>query len=92
MGVRIIRWWSQLGIAIRLLDTSRWKTLQWRGGEVAHAQAFVRVIISRGAARLTISAYGQDFQKGIDAYNSGNFATAVREWRPPAEQDKAMMP
>jgi hypothetical protein len=31
-------------------------------------------------------AYGQDFQKGLDAYNNGDYATALREWRPLAEQ------
>ena len=27
-----------------------------------------------------------DYQAGMDAYNSGNYATALREWRPLAEQ------
>ena len=27
-----------------------------------------------------------DYQAGVDAYNSGNYATALREWRPLAEQ------
>ncbi|MEH6478397.1 MAG: tetratricopeptide repeat protein, partial [Sneathiella sp.] len=31
----------------------------------------------------------QDFQKGIDAYNSGDFETALQEWRPLAEQGYA---
>jgi len=27
-----------------------------------------------------------DFQKGLDAYESGDFATALREWKPFSEQ------
>ena len=27
-----------------------------------------------------------NYQKGLDAYDNGNFATALREWRPLAEQ------
>ena len=30
-----------------------------------------------------------DFQKGLNAYNSGKYATAMREWRPLAEQGEA---
>ena len=29
---------------------------------------------------------GNDFEKGLAAYKSGDFATALREWRPLAEQ------
>jgi hypothetical protein len=36
-----------------------------------------------------VPAYGQDFQKGRDAYDSGDYATALREWRPLAEQGYA---
>jgi hypothetical protein len=31
-------------------------------------------------------AFSADFQKGLTAYNSGDFATALREWEPLAEQ------
>ena len=31
-------------------------------------------------------AYSADFQKGVDAYNSGDYATALREFKPLAEQ------
>ncbi len=34
-------------------------------------------------------AYSADFQKGVDAYNSGDYATALREWKPLAEQGNA---
>ena len=32
---------------------------------------------------------GPDFNKGVAAYESGDFATALREWRPLAEQGVA---
>ncbi len=38
---------------------------------------------------LALPAYGQDWQKGLDAYNSGDYATALRGWRPLAEQGNA---
>ena len=30
-----------------------------------------------------------DFQAGVDAYNRGDYASAMREWRPLAEQGNA---
>ena len=33
--------------------------------------------------------YAQDFQKGVKAYDKGDIATALREWRPLAEQGDA---
>ncbi|MDC0081586.1 hypothetical protein OAI34_04220 [Emcibacteraceae bacterium] len=30
-----------------------------------------------------------DYQKGLDAYNAGDYATAMKEWRPLAEQGVA---
>ena len=38
---------------------------------------------------LATSAFAQDFQKGLDAANSGDYATALQEWRPLAEQGDA---
>ena len=32
---------------------------------------------------------GQDFQKGASAFERGDYATALREWRPLAEQGNA---
>ena len=32
---------------------------------------------------------GADYQKGLDAANSGDFATALSEWKPLAEQENA---
>ena len=34
-------------------------------------------------------AFSADFQKGVDAYESGDYATALREWTPLAEQGNA---
>jgi len=36
-----------------------------------------------------VSASGQDFDKGAAAYSSGDYATALREWVPLAEQGNA---
>lgn len=36
-----------------------------------------------------VSASGQDFDKGLAAAKSGDFATALREWTPLAEQGDA---
>ena len=35
------------------------------------------------------TSWGADFYKGVDAYKSGDFATALREFRPLAEQGDA---
>ena len=35
------------------------------------------------------AAWGADYQKGLTAYQSGDFATALREWTPLAEQGSA---
>ena len=35
------------------------------------------------------SILAQDFQKGYAAYQSGDFVTALKEWRPLAEQGNA---
>ena len=37
-----------------------------------------------------VPAYGQDFQKGLDAARNGDYATALRELRPLAEQGHAI--
>ena len=38
------------------------------------------------AVALTVPAVAQDFDKGLDAYKRGDYATAMQEWRPLAEQ------
>jgi len=40
-----------------------------------------------GSAGVSVS---QDFQKGFDAWDRGDFATALREWTPLAEQGHAL--
>ena len=35
------------------------------------------------------AVWAQDFDKGLEAYNSGDYATAIRELKPLAEQGKA---
>ena len=35
------------------------------------------------------TAFSADFQKGLTAYNSGDYATALREWTPLANQGNA---
>tara|TARA_B100000686_G_C16616021_1_gene876506 strand:- start:307 stop:900 length:594 start_codon:yes stop_codon:yes gene_type:complete len=39
---------------------------------------------------ISFSSWGADFQKGLDAYGSGDYATALREWRLLAEQGHAI--
>jgi hypothetical protein len=34
---------------------------------------------------LALPAYGQNFQKGLDAADNGDYATVLKAWRPPAE-------
>ena len=36
-----------------------------------------------------VSAQAQDYAKGLAAYQTGDFATALKEWRPLAEQGVA---
>ena len=35
---------------------------------------------------LNISSYSADFNKGLTATNNGDFATALKDWKPLAEQ------
>lgn len=37
----------------------------------------------------SVSAQAQDFAKGVAAYETGDFATALKEWKPLAEQGDA---
>ncbi len=38
---------------------------------------------------LLTAAFAADFQTGLDAYNRGDFAAALKEWQPLAEQGEA---
>ena len=42
-----------------------------------------------GLSLISSSSWSADFGKGYTAYNSGDFATALREWTPLAEQGNA---
>lgn len=44
------------------------------------------IAVLLGSAGLS---WGADFQKGMDAYRSGDFAAALREWKPLAEAGDA---
>jgi len=52
---------------------------------------FIRSIFLAIALSLTAAApaSGQNFQKGMTAYKSGDYETALREWTPLAEQGDA---
>ena len=47
------------------------------------------LVVAALAVGLAMPAWGQDFQKGLDAYNGGDFLSALQEWRPLAEQGDA---
>jgi TPR repeat protein len=38
---------------------------------------------------LSLPVSAQDFQKGYAAYNAGDYATALKEWKPLAEAGDA---
>ena len=44
------------------------------------------IAVLLGSVRVSASA---DFQKGLDASERGDYATALREWKPLAEQGDA---
>ena len=50
-----------------------------------------RLIRSAAFALMLMPAMGsaQDFDAGLEAYDAGDFATALREWTPLAEQGDA---
>jgi uncharacterized protein len=50
--------------------------------------AIICLTLSILFGRVGMSA-GADLQKGWTAYQSGNFATALREWKPLAEKGNA---
>ena len=41
------------------------------------------------ASPVLADSVGEQFKRGNDAYNKGNYATALKEWRPLAEQGDA---
>ena len=68
------------GIEIRGLRMMKHKTTAIVVG------LFLSIFLSIGAMG---SAWAQDFQKGVEAAQEGDFATALGEWRPLAEQGDA---
>ena len=46
-------------------------------------------IVSVLAVTLALPVVAQDFDKGLAAYMRGDYATALQEWRPLAEQGSA---
>ena len=53
-------------------------------------RAFLRAGLVGLALLLAAPAAGQDFSKGLETYDRGVYATALREWRPLAEQGDAV--
>ena len=55
----------------------------------AYAQDFDPYAQDVDPSAQDVDPYAQDFDKGVDAFKRGDFATAMREWLPLAEQDVA---
>ena len=49
-----------------------------------------RILAALLLLTLAAPAWGQDFQKGLEAYEQRDYATALRELRPLAEQSHAI--
>jgi uncharacterized protein len=55
-------------------------------------QIFKTISLVLAVALTSMSGHGslaQDFDNGVKAYKNGDFATALKEWRPLAEQGNA---
>ena len=48
-----------------------------------------RTALALALALMPMNAFGQDFDAGLAAANAGDYAAALREWRPLAEQGDA---
>jgi TPR repeat protein len=54
-------------------------------------EKIMRIILATIAfVLLATPSWGEDFDKGFDAYNNGDYATALEEWLPLAEQGDAV--
>ncbi len=51
-----------------------------------------RILVAILLLMLATPAWGQDFEKGVQAYERGDYATAYREWKPIAEQGDSQIP
>ena len=47
------------------------------------------LLVAALAVILALPVAAQDFQKGFEAYQRGDYATALEEWRPLADQGDA---
>ncbi len=47
------------------------------------------VMLAVGVVLLAAPAWAGDLQAGVEAYNRGDYATALKEWRPLAAQGDA---
>ena len=47
------------------------------------------LVLAVGILLITSLPVEADYQAGLDAYDRGDYATALREWRPLAEQGNA---
>lgn len=52
-------------------------------------RTLVIIIVLLFSFLLGVSSYSEDFNKGLDAYNKGDFVTAFNEWKPLAEDGDA---
>ena len=50
---------------------------------------FALILTTLLSLLIPVQSWGGDFQKGLDAYSSGDYATALKEWTPLAEQGDA---
>ncbi len=48
------------------------------------------VVVALAIALMPVSAQAQDFDAGLAAYREGDYAAALQEWRPLAEQGDAV--
>ena len=48
-----------------------------------------RILVAASLILFSMSAYAGDFQKGWDAYNSADYATALTEWQVLADSGDA---
>jgi TPR repeat protein len=60
--------------------------------DIGGARASCRDVVKKpvlACALFSVVGFAADFQAGLDAYNRGDFATALKEWQPLAEQGEA---
>ncbi len=55
----------------------------------ATMRVIIGLILGLAVMMLALPVAAQDYKKGVEAYGRGDYATALREWRPLAEQGDA---